>query len=150
MNRGNTAAEAKDIGKTMEPSRGVNESHCESGVWGNRAENEGAEISHSEEGRARLKGGMGEDRQRFQHQPAKKGFLDLLCPEASPLVLGLSAQRKRKREKGFCDSTSGLAAALPYLHQSQGAAPAPPPPKHRDGQKGPKARNTGRHNKEKV
>lgn len=101
MNWGSAAAEAKDIGKTVEPSREVNESHCESGVWGNGAENDGAEISHSEEGRARWKGRMGEDRQRFQHQPTKECLLGLLCPEASPLVLGLSAQRKR--EKGFQD-----------------------------------------------
>lgn len=57
---------------------------------------------------------------------------------------------KGKGRKVFRTGTSRLAPALLYLHQSQGPAPAPPPPKHSDEEKGPKARDTGRHNTEKV
>lgn len=95
-------------------------------------------------------GGMGELGHRFKHRHTEEWLPDSLCPEASPLVLGLFAQM----EKLFRRGTSSLAAALPYLHQNQIAFPCSSSSKMQqcrsNEEKGPKARGTGRHNKENA
>lgn len=95
------------------------------------------------------RGGMGEPVQRFKHRCTEEWLPDLRCPEASPLVLGLLTQMKKLFSRG----TSSLAVALPYLPQNQRAVPCSSSNTQQHGsdeEKGPRARGTGRHNKEKA
>lgn len=102
-------------------------------------------------GKGKMKGKEGESLGKDSNTGALGEQLPcLLCPEASPLELVLSAQRKRIFRRG----TSSPAAALPYLRQNQTAVLCSSSPKMQqcgsNEEKGPKASGTVRHNKEKA
>lgn len=67
-------------------------------------------------------GGIGKPRQRLKHRHREEWLLDLLCPEASPLALCLSAQSKSSSAEVLLDQQLPRLLAL----EPESSSPLPP------------------------